>query len=214
MAKRPIFSWLMQKAISFLIVFLTTLMAGSQELDGTWYALELNGLATDTSGKVDFYMRDSFPKEKWFHQVEVTIKGSAIMLEKHPVHIDSTGEKSYSASDGGILTYKGKISKWDNVYIARTQLADFDYIGFSLFEPPLIADDVDTTVIQKPISNRPKGTVKELRQTHDVTKGPNGIEVFLPKGTLRKDFVLRPAKEGLWVNNVLYHRKAGRVVKP
>lgn len=203
----------MQHVISFLIFFLLSFITWGQGLDGTYYALELNSLNVDTSGKVDFYMRDSFPKARWFHEVRVTIRGSAITLEKYPVQMDYEGNKRHSASDGGFLTYKGQLTRSAGVYVARAELVAFDYIGFSLFEPPLIVDDLDTTLIQIPSLKRPKASVQELRQTHDVAKGVNGMEVFLPKGTLRKDLVLRPAPEGVWINNVLHYRRGGKAGK-
>lgn len=183
-------------------------------MDGTYYALELNNFKVDTSGKIDFYRKDSFPKAKWFHEVRVTIKGSNITLEKYPVHMDSEGNKTYSASDGGFLTYKGQLTRSVGVYVAHAELVAFDYIGFSLFEPPLIVHDLDTSLIQQPPLRRPKASVQELRQTHDVAKGVNGIEVFLPKGSLRKDLVLRAVPEGVWINNVLYYRRSSKAGKP
>jgi hypothetical protein len=201
----------MQKLIFSLTLFLLTLVGQTQILDGIYFALELNGLRVDTSGKVGFYMSDHYPKEKWFHEVKVIIKNNSITVDKCPVSYDSLGKKGYSASDGGFLTYKGAITKVGDLFIAKTRLVDYDYIGFSVFEPPLIADDLDSSYIDTALlgSKKPslKERINELRKTHDVTKGFHGNEVFLPKGTLRQDFVIRPDKGGLWINNVFYYRR-------
>ena len=75
----------------------------SQDLNGKYYAFELNNLSIDTLGNVDFYEKENFPKEKWFYKVAVTIKDSLISIEKSPVFFDSKGQIGYSASDGGFL---------------------------------------------------------------------------------------------------------------
>lgn len=200
----------MQRIITFLTLFLSMSFVHGQSLDGTYFAYELNGLSIDTSGKVNFFMSDSFPAQKWFHQVNVTIKGNNITINKIPVFVDNTGKKWYSASDGGFLTYKGKITKSAGFFTAKTQLVDYDYIGFSLFEPPIIAADADSSLIDKSLSRKNKPPVSELRKTHDVTKGIHGLEVFLPKGTLRQDYILRPEGDGLWINNVFYYSQKSK----
>jgi hypothetical protein len=194
----------MQKQFLFLILLFSTIFGHSQILDGTYIALELNGLNVDTSGKVDFFMKDSFPNQKWFHRVEVTINGNNIVIRKTPVFTDSTGKLWHSASDGGFLTYKGKITKTAGLYIAKTQLSAFDYIGFSTFEPPIIAKDADSSLLNKPSNNKKRSPLSELRKTHDVTKGVNGLEVFLPKGIIRQNFIITPERNDLLINNVYY----------
>jgi hypothetical protein len=42
-----------------------------QDLNGNYFAYELNGLQIDTLGNVEFYMREKFPEEKWFYKVAV-----------------------------------------------------------------------------------------------------------------------------------------------
>src|SRR5690606_9083624 len=159
----------------FLTLLFSAICGHSQILDGTYIALELNGLYVDTSGKLDFFMKDSFPNQKWFHRVEVTINGKNIVIRKTPVFTDSTGKLWHSASDGGFLTYKGKITKAAGIYVAQTQLSSFDYIGFSTFEPPIIAKNADSSLINKAFNKKIRPPVSELRKTHDVTKGVNGL---------------------------------------
>jgi len=46
------------------------------------------------------------------------------------------------ASDGGFLSYSGKLVKFGDYYIANTKLYDCDYIGLSPWqEPPKIVND-------------------------------------------------------------------------
>ena len=149
-------------------------------------------------------MKDSFPNQKWFHRVEVTINGKNIVIRKTPVFTDSTGKLWHSASDGGFLTYKGKITKTAGLYVAKTQLSAFEYIGFSTFEPPIIAKDVDSSLLYKTSNNKIRPPISELSKTHDVTKGINGLEVFLPKGTIRQDLIITPEGKDLLINNVYY----------
>ncbi len=198
----------MKKIASLLTLLLFTVLGRTQSLDGTYVALELISLRIDTSGTVSFYMKDSFPKEVWFHEVQVVIKGSKITVDKIPVTFDSLGGKGYSGSDGGFWTYKGTLLKLGDCFAAKTRLVAFDYVGFSLFEPPLLFQDeeaasgdrspspVDTTTetVRKP-------SVRELREIHDVVKGVHGLETFLPKGTARQDYIIRPGKGGIWINN-------------
>jgi hypothetical protein len=197
----------MKELLTFLALYSLTLAGQAQTLNGTYFALELNGLRVDTSGKVDFFESDSFPKEKWFHEVRIVINGNNITVNKQPVVFDSSGNKVYSASDGGFLTYKGSIAKTGTLFLATTRLTDYDYIGFSIFETPKLLVDTDSAYIDTVLLNSKQPDMAELRKTYDATKGLRGIEVFLPKGTLRQDFVIRPDKDGLWVNNVFYYRR-------
>lgn len=141
------------------------------------------------------------------------IKGRNIHIEKTPVYFDSLGVKNYSAADGGFMTYNGKITRVKDIYVARTKLIDYDYIGFSLFTPPKIIidqerkDDTSATGSENPNSKTSiKYSVKELRKRHDVVKGFHGIEVFLPRGSTRQEFVIKVAPEGVWMNNKFYSR--------
>jgi len=47
----------------------------SQDLNGKYYAFELNNLSIDTLGDIDFYEKENFPKVKWFYKVAVTSGG-------------------------------------------------------------------------------------------------------------------------------------------
>lgn len=200
--------------ISYLLLLnFLPLFGKGQEINGTYIALELINFQADNSGTVSFYGYDDFPKIVWFHEVKLVIKGRNIHIEKTPVYFDSIGVKNYSASDGGFLTYNGKITRVRDIYVARTKLVAFDYIGLSLFTPPKIIidqerkNDTSATGSENPSSKTSiKYSVKELRKKHDVMKGYHGIEVFLPGGSTRQEFVIRVETEGVWMNNKFYSR--------
>jgi hypothetical protein len=208
----------MLKTSCLLFLIFLSLFGKSQSLDGTYVALELINFKADTSGTVSFYGYENFPDEVWFHEVKMVIRGRKIHIQKSPVHFDSMEFKRYSASDGGFLTYNGTITKVKDIYIARTKLVAHDYIGFSLFTPPKIIIDqerkADTSAAgsENPTSKPSKKySVKELRKRHDVVKGLQGIEVFLPKGSTQQEFVIRVDIEGVWMNNKFYSRIGGEV---
>jgi len=113
-----------------------SLTGKGQALDGKYIGLELNDLVIDTSGKLSFYGIADIAFDRHFHEVVITIKGNIITIEKSPVVFDTTGIKIYSASDGGFLTYKGEIVKNNQVYHSAVKLIDYEYTGFSTFEPP------------------------------------------------------------------------------
>ncbi len=68
------------------------------------------------------------PKDRWFHQNTLTIKGRDATLSKSPVSYNN-GRKSYSASDGGFYTYRGAVNfsggQWQLVLL----LIGSDYVA-------------------------------------------------------------------------------------
>jgi len=191
----------MQKIIFSLTFSFFTLVGKSQDLNGDYFALEFNGLSIDTTGEVYFYMQDAFPKEKWFYEVNLTIKDTTIIIDKYPVYFDTLNKKWYSASDGGFLTYKGVLTNFNDLYIAKTKLIDCDYIGFSIYEPPKsdTTNFIDTSKSEQ----------------IDLTKfetyiDRQGHRLYLPKGTVIQDFILLPDNEGMWINNKFYYRRKTR----
>lgn len=194
----------MQKIISLLTLFLFSLIIGrAQVINGTYFALKFNQLMIDTSGEVQFFMSESFAKEKWFHQVEVTIKGNSITIDKYPVHFDSAGIKWYSVSDGGFLTYKGQLIKHGDMYIAKTVLTDCDYIGFSIFAPPTIISDTD---IESNLLKSSPVLERNLSQ-YETYKTKRGFKIYLPKGTVRQDLIIRQNEKGIWINNKYFYKR-------
>jgi hypothetical protein len=194
----------MQKFLLLISFHFLTLCSRTQTIAGTYIGLELNGLTIDSAGQVYFYGFDTFPKQKWFYEVKIIIKSNHITVDKSPVYFDSLG-KTYSASDGGFITYGGTFFKSGDVYIAKTKMTAYDYMGFSFFEPPKIADDIDSSTIKMGKELPIKQTDQDLLEKYDRIK-KEGMFVYFPKGTLRQDYILRYDKKGIWLNNVFYNR--------
>ncbi len=194
--------------LSLLLALLNNI-GKAQIIDGNYKALELNGLSIDSTGNIYFYGIDSFPKEKWFFEVNVTLKGGQITVNKSPVWFTDT-VKSYSASDGGFITYNGRFTKSGNIYIAKTKMIDFDYMGFSFFTPPDIADSNANGSITNNGNKSPNGIpeIKKKELYDRVEK--NGNYIYFVKGTLRQDYIIRPDKNGIWINNTFYIRQKNK----
>jgi hypothetical protein len=176
----------------------------TQTIDGNYRAFELNGLSIDSTGNIYFYGIDSFPKQKWYYEVSITIKGNQITVDKKPIWFKDS-LKSYSASDGGFITYRGTLTKLSDTYIAKTKMVDYDYMGLSFFDSPKISDDYNTTAINQ-FGDEIQETEKIRLAKYDRIK-KNGTYVYFEKGLLRQDFVIRPDKGGIWINNVFYRRQ-------
>lgn len=193
------------KKICLLNSFLfLTLVGWTQALDGTYIGLELNDLTIDPSGKIYFYGVDTFPKQRHLHEVKVVIKANKITVDKYPVYFDSSG-KTYSASDGGFITYGGTLIKSGDIYIAKTKMIAYDYMGFSFFEPPQIVDDTNSNNVKiqpKPSLNK---SDQELLGQYDRIN-ERGLFIYFPKGTLLHDYIIRNDKKGIWLNNEFYRR--------
>jgi len=171
-------------------------------LNGSYFAFELIDLRIDSLGSIDFYTKEKWPVEKWYYKVGVTIKDSLITIEKSPVVIDSTGQLGYSASDGGFLYYAGKLVKCGNNYIANIRLFDCDYIGISPWQAPpkIVYDENGKNTITK------ESFIKPDMLNYDTFVFKVGDTLFLAKGTLKKDFILRFENNELWVNNERFYR--------
>jgi hypothetical protein len=175
-----------------------------KDLNGNYFTYELIGLQIDTLGKVDFYGKEIFTKEKWFHEVSVTINDSLITILKYPVTFGENGLPGYSASDGGFLSYSGKIVKYGDYYIANTKLYDCDYIGLSPWqEPPKIVKDE----INGRNTNSPESFIQPDMSGYDTFTFKDGRIFFLVKGTIKKDFILRFENKELWINNVHFYKR-------
>jgi len=202
----------MVKSIIFISLLLLIQPAKSQTIDGFYTTLELNGLEIDSAGNIYFYGIDSFKTEKWFYEVSVAIRANQITIEKNPVFFKDS-IKSYSASDGGFITYKGILTKLGDTYIAKTKMSDYDYVGFSFFEAPKLTDDFYTTFVDTPVVKEfPKETERMRVEKYDRIKKDGGY-VYFPKGLLRQDLIIRPDKNGLWINNVFYRRSKQKINK-
>ena len=192
----------MKKVILLISFSFLTLCGKTQSIDGTFVGLEFNGLTIVTAGQVYFYGVDTFPKQRWFHEVKVIIKSNRITVDKYPVCFDSSGKK-YSASDGGFITYGGTLIKSGDIFIAKTKMITYDYMGFSFFDRPQMVVDEDSSTIKMQVETSPKKSEKDLLEQYDRIK-ENGMFIYFSKGTLRQDFIIRYDKTGIWLNNVFF----------
>jgi hypothetical protein len=66
---------------------------------------------------------------KWFHENTLVVRNDEAILDKVPITIRH-GEKSYSASDGGFLTYRARFTKKDGQTVIQMRLFQSDYVMF------------------------------------------------------------------------------------
>ena len=66
---------------------------------------------------------------KWFHENTLLIRNDEALLDKVPVAV-LHGKKTYSASDGGFLTYRAKFTRKDRQNFVSLRLFESDYVMF------------------------------------------------------------------------------------
>jgi hypothetical protein len=78
------------------------------------------------------------PDALWYHENKLIVRGGELILDKVPISIRN-GKKSYSASDGGFITYRGQfLAKNGRDYISlRPFMSDYYFfpIGPNACEP-------------------------------------------------------------------------------
>jgi len=71
------------------------------------------------------------PDELWYHENTILVRAGDLILDENPVGIRE-GKKSYSASDGGFITYRGRfLTKKGRLYVSLRPFAS-DYIFFPI----------------------------------------------------------------------------------
>lgn len=69
------------------------------------------------------------PDALWYHENTIVLRNGELILDKNPILIQN-GIKSHSASDGGFITYRGRLlSKNGHLYVALRPFAS-DYFFF------------------------------------------------------------------------------------
>ncbi|MGA8089055.1 MAG: hypothetical protein WCA10_17400 [Terracidiphilus sp.] len=71
------------------------------------------------------------PLTNWFHENTLFVENNELILDQNPVTIRK-GVKTNSASDGGFLTYRGRIFSTKGGTYAALRLIDSDYIAFRM----------------------------------------------------------------------------------
>lgn len=67
------------------------------------------------------------PHAEWFHENTLVVRNDEAILDKVPIVIHN-GEKEYSASDGGFLTFRAKFLKKDADTVIVLRMCQSDYI--------------------------------------------------------------------------------------
>lgn len=116
----------MKRAFSILLAGAIHVSAGDLPKtpafgDGTFVGLE----------PMPGYHDPETPKDRWFHQNTLTIKGRDVTLHKIPVSYYK-GKKWYSASDGGFYTYTGTLTFSDGHWHLELLLTESDYVKESV----------------------------------------------------------------------------------
>jgi hypothetical protein len=75
------------------------------------------------------------PQVEWFHQNTLLVKDNEAILDKVPISIKQR-KKSYSASDGGFLTYRARFFEKDNQMFVGLRLIRCDYVLLPLGHDP------------------------------------------------------------------------------
>lgn len=92
--------------------------AASRQTSGSYVGLEtMHSLSPDD------------PLTHWYHENTLFIRNNEFILDQAPVTIRK-GRKTYSASDGGFLVYRGRIFRTDNGTFAAMRLFSSDYVIF------------------------------------------------------------------------------------
>ncbi len=105
------------------IIFVAQIRGGSP-LNGDYVGLQSEASLT--------------PDEKdteWFHENTLLVRDNQAILDMVPVFFKH-GEKGYSASDGGFLTYPGKFFQENGHDFVALRLFQSDYIIFRVGQKP------------------------------------------------------------------------------
>jgi hypothetical protein len=69
------------------------------------------------------------PNSKWFYENIFVVRGTEMTLDMQPV-VFHNGKKAYSASDGGFLSYRGKLFNKNGQLFVSLRIFQSDYIAF------------------------------------------------------------------------------------
>ena len=76
-------------------------------------------------------IKDYEPGKKWFHESRLLIHDDEAILDKVPVEIVK-GQKEYSASDGGFITYRARFFRRDDQLLISLRPFASDYILYPI----------------------------------------------------------------------------------
>ena len=88
------------------------------------------------------------------------------------------------------------------------KLSEFDYIGIGKFSPAKFnIDEVDSVTDSLNLDKQKRAAQYDFSDW-ELTNGVNGSQVYLPKGTISKDYIIRTdtKRNGLWINNCFFRK--------
>jgi len=113
---------------AFVCILLLVCLSAQTRTDSQWIPnVTDKALTGEFVGMEE--MKDYEPGKKWFHENNLLIKDNEAVLDKVPVEIVK-GQKQYSASDGGFITYRGRFSPRDGKIFVALRPFESDYIIF------------------------------------------------------------------------------------
>ncbi|MCW3097572.1 MAG: hypothetical protein JWL77_3190 [Chthonomonadaceae bacterium] len=68
------------------------------------------------------------PDAKWYHLNTLSLHEASVTIEEIPVW-DRKGKRTYSASDGGFLTYKGRVELRPGGMVLHLKMTESDYVA-------------------------------------------------------------------------------------
>jgi hypothetical protein len=168
-----------------LFSLLGSLVFACQPTEEREKTIQQKNLAAPTGAYVGLDEMEGMPPEKpgdkWYHENIVYIRPDSLYLEGNPIIVHQNGEKSYSASDGGFYSYKGRINTAHSQLTARLLMVQHDYIA-----EPYIIKSKDTTAakhmsldeaIRRGLAVRDSSFYKKTYAIHLISKGfeMNGV---------------------------------------
>ncbi len=144
-----------------------SLEAQNQPINGEYVALE----------KMPSVSPDD-PDVKWFHENTLFVRNNEAILDMVPVSIRH-GEKSYSASDGGSLTYRGRFLQKDGQTFVQLRLFQSDYIVFPAGHDPY--KEIKTRGVNLVLGQIDIDGVRYRRKTLDATRSNELLRLLTEK---------------------------------
>ena len=187
----------------FLIALsLSTLYAQSQNINGTYRALEPLDYRMNEDGSIYYYWNPEGFKHKWFYEVTVTITGNIIRVNKQYTSTDNAGNKVYADSATGTFHYIGTLKKGEGLYYATIHLNNKP-VFFPTVKNQTRQDEATS------VSLGGKPTLKKDVNTYSDQRYQDGV-YYVYDEMMVQDVVLKIAPGGLWINNKLYEKEGNK----
>lgn len=185
----------MKKGFVLLFTLCSVLGSHAQQMEGKYVGTELIPHRVDNFGKAHFYPRQDDGAHTWFFDVTVTIVDNRISVAKRYVSVDGRGRKDSADANVSTFNYVGVLTPVGDRYMARTKLTG---------RPALFPYDQKGSLKGKILKIEDiKPSRKEEAHTYQFFKYTDG-EHWVFKEMVQQDFIIRPDKGGLWINNQFF----------